>query len=209
MAPRFIARQLSHLAGWFSGVIRFLMNRHNSSMNAFAVKLVEPVPSDRVLEIGFGGGLNLSALIRQAKFVAGIDRSHDVVTWARRRFSGAVSERRAEFGTGSVEALPFRGAAFDKVCTVNTVYFWTSLDAGFAEIYRVLKAGGRAVIGFLPKQHMDRMGYPVDIFTTRESHDVVTALERAGFTDIGVERPAPETPWNVIVATKPVCGRAA
>src|SRR5215470_11559587 len=203
MAPRFIARQLSHPAGWFSGVIRFLMNRHNSRMNAFALRMVEPAPSDHVLEIGFGGGLNLPSLIRSTKFVAGVDLSHDVVAWARRRFSRAVSDGRAEFGTGAVEALPFGAAAFDKVCTVNTVYFWTSLDAGFAEIYRVLKAGGRAVIGFLPKQHMDRMGYPTDIFTTRASHDVVTALERVGFTDIGIERPEPMTPWNVVVATKP------
>jgi len=208
MAPRFIARQLSHPAGWFNVVIRFLMNRHNSRMNAFAVKMVEPAPSDRVLEIGFGGGLNLPSLIGRAGFVAGIDRSHDVVAWARRRFSGAVSGGRAEFGTGTVEALPFGADAFDKVCTVNTVYFWTSLDAGSAEIYRVLKSGGRAVIGFLPKQHMDRMGYPVDIFTTRAANDVIMALERVGFTDIGVERPAPETLWNVVVATKPACRSA-
>ena len=67
----------------------------------------------------------------------------------------------------------------------------------------MLKAGGRAVVGFLPKQHMDRMAMPVDIFTTRAPNDVVASLERAGFTDIGVERPKPATPWNVVVATKP------
>jgi arsenite methyltransferase len=206
MAPRFVARQLAQPTGVFGGVIRFLMNRRNARMNAFALRMLDPAPSDRVLEIGFGGGVTLPSLISKAGYVAGIDRSRDVVASARRRFAGAVRAGRAEFGAGSVEALPFDPASFDKVCTVNTVYFWASLDAGFAEIYRVLKAGGRAVIGFLPKPYMDRMGMPADIFTARAAYDVVTALERVGFADIGVERPEPTTPWNVVVATKPWMG---
>jgi ubiquinone/menaquinone biosynthesis C-methylase UbiE len=35
---------------------------------------------------------------------------------------------------------------------VNTVYFWKTLDAGFAEVHRVLKPGGRAVVGFSKKK---------------------------------------------------------
>src|SRR5262245_48072268 len=139
MAPRFVARQLSHPTGLFGGVIRLLMNRRNARMNAFAVKMLEPARSDRVLEIGFGGGVTLPQLIAQAGFVAGLDRSGDVVAAARRRFAGAVRAGRAEFGTGAVEALPYDAGVFDKVCTVNTVYFRRSLDAGFAEIFRVLK----------------------------------------------------------------------
>ncbi|MEO8924866.1 MAG: methyltransferase domain-containing protein, partial [Caldimonas sp.] len=65
-------------------------------------------------------------------------------------FHEAVSSGRAEFREGSVEALPFEAKSFDKVRTVNAVYFWSLLAAGFAEIHRVLSPGGRAVIGFLP-----------------------------------------------------------
>ena len=98
--------------------------------------------------------------------------------------------------------MPFNEAAFDKICTVNTVYFWTSLEAGFAEIYRVLKSGGRAIVGFLPKEKMDRMGMPSDIFTTRAPGDVVVAMRQAGFHNIRIERPTPKTAWNVLVATR-------
>src|SRR6478736_8563116 len=85
-------------------------------------------------EIGFGGGSTLAALLNTAAFVAGVDRSRDVISWAKRHFAKAIESGRAEFRQGNVESLPFNEAAFDKVCTVNTVYFWTSLDAGFAEI---------------------------------------------------------------------------
>ena len=202
MAPRFIARQLSRPNGFLGAVIRHLMNHHNARMNAFAVRELGLDPSDRVLEIGFGGGVTLPSLIEAAAFVAGIDRSIDVVDWAQRRFSKPIKAGRAEFRQGNVEALPFETAAFDKVCTVNTVYFWTSLDAGFGEIHRVLKPRGRVVVGFLPKDRMDRMGMPQDIFTTRALSDVIEALTRAGFSRARVDRPEPQTPWNVIVASR-------
>ena len=101
-----------------------------------------------------------------------------------------------------MEELPFEASSFGKVCTVNTVYFWNSLDAGFAEMHRVLSPGGRVVVGFLPKERMDRMGMPKDIFTSRAPEDVIDALTKAGFSDVRIERPEPTTAWNVLVATR-------
>jgi len=118
------------------------------------------------------------------------------------RFRKAVNAGRAEFRVGTIENLSCAAASFDKVCTVNTIYFWESLDAGFVEIRRVLRPGGLAVIGFLPKEHMDRMGMPSDIFTTRSSDEVSTAIERAGFSQVRIERRAASTAWNVVLATR-------
>jgi arsenite methyltransferase len=178
-----------------------LMNRHNAKLNAFAVRQLELTSTDRVLEIGFGGGVTLPPLIAVAAFVGGVDRSPSMVRQAKARFSGAVSAGRADFREGNVEKLPFEAASFGKVCSVNTVYFWSSLDAGFAEIHRVLSPGGLVVVGFLPKERMDRMGMPTDIFTSRTPDEVITAMAKAGFSDVHVERPEPTTPWNVVVAT--------
>jgi SAM-dependent methyltransferase len=177
------------------------MNRHNAAMNAFAVQQLDLSSSDRVLEIGFGGGVTLPRLLERASFVAGLDRSQDIVERANRIFSQAIAGGRALFRDGAVESIPFDSAAFDKVCTVNTVYFWKSLKAGFAEIHRVLTPGGRVVVGFLPKEWMDKLNMPVDIFTARTPQDVVDALASSGFTDVRIERPKPTTAWNVIVAT--------
>jgi len=200
MPPRIVAQQLSHPTGLFGRLMGRLMNRHNAKMNAFALELLELTPADRVLEIGFGGGVTLSTLIERAGFVAGIDRSQVMAERAKAQYAGDVAAGRAEFREGTIEALPFEAASFDKVCTVNTIYFWRSLEVGFAEIHRVLTPGGRAVIGFLPKSHMDRMGMPRDIFTARATEDVVAALENEGFVSLRVERPQPKTPWNVVVA---------
>lgn len=188
--------------GPLGSLVMQLMNRGNARMNAFAVRQLELARPDRVLEIGFGGGLTLPSLLEGAAFVAGVDRSPDVVRRAKSKFSEAIAGGRADFREGSVEALPFGAGSFAKVCTVNTVYFWSALGAGCSEIHRVLKPGGRVVIGFLPKERMDQMGFPKDIFTSRSPDEVVAALAQAGFNSIRIERPEPATPWNVVVATR-------
>lgn len=202
MPPRFIAEQLSHPSGIFAPIIGFLMNRHNRRMNAFAVTCLDAQSGDRLLEVGFGGGLTLHPLIERAGHYCGLDRSRDVVALASKRYAKAVADGRAEFQQGAIEDMPFPAATFDKVMTVNTVYFWTSLEAGFRQLHRVLVPGGRAVIGFLPKEHMDRMKMPTDIFTTRYLEDVRAAMIGAGFVDLESKRPQAETAWTVVVARR-------
>jgi len=169
----------------------WLMNPHNLKMNAFAVEQLEPSPADRVLEVGFGGGVALRSLVGRVSFVGGVDLSREMVEWAKAKYSTALTASRADFREGSVEAIPFGSVSFGKAFSVNTVYFWRSLDAGFTEIHRVLAPGGRLVIGFLPKEWMDRLGHPPDIFTARTPNEIVAALTACGFMHVHVERLTP------------------
>lgn len=209
LAPRFVAKQLSRPTGFGGWVIRNLMNRGNARLNAYALEQLGLTPQDRVLEIGFGGGVALSSLLQKARYVCGIDRSDNAVTAARRHFADEVAAQRAEFRTGTVEALPLAEASFDKVLTVNTVYFWTSLFGGLAEIARVLRPDGRIALGFLPKAQMHRMNMPRDIFTPRDPEDVTAALARAGFTNVELRQPTQGVGWMVATAVRAKNARAA
>jgi arsenite methyltransferase len=200
MLPRFIARQLSHPKGVLGRFVARLMNRHNSAMNAFVVRQLEMGPTDRVLDVGFGGGVALPLLLANAAYVAGVDPSPAMVEGASKKFADAIKAGRAGFQQASVDALPFGTATFGKACTVNTVYFWASLGVGFAELHRVLLPGGRLVVGFFPKEWMDRMGYPGDIFTSRTPDEIIGALVDAGFRDVRAQRSDTTTQWNVVVA---------
>ncbi len=202
MTLRLIARQLSRPTGFFGGIMGRLMNRHNARLNAFAVQHLEVTSADRVLEIGFGGGVNLPLFVARAAFLAGLDRSPDVVARAQSKYAAAVSAGRAEFREGNVEKIPFDAGSFTKVCTVNTIYFWRSLEAGFSEIHRVLSPGGRVVVGFVPKERMDRMKMPADIFTSRSPEDVIAAMRSVGFADARFEPPQQSAPWYAAIATR-------
>ena len=189
MLARFIAQQLSKPEGLGGKLVRPFMNRVNAPLNKFAMDQLRIQASDRVLEIGFGGGLTLKPLLAQARFVCGVDPSADVVAIARRRFAASVSTGRAEFQEGAVEALPLPDEAFNKVLTVNTVYFWPSLELGMSEIRRVLAPSGRGVLGFTPLERMDRMNLPGDIFTSRSAEAIENALQRTGFIEVEMHAP--------------------
>jgi len=202
MPPRFIAEQLAHPRGLRGWLVRRGMNRGNALANAFALDQLELQATDKVLEVGFGGGLNIQRLLDQGASVTGVDRSKDAVASAHRQFAQEGLAGRASFLLGEVEALPLADSSFSKAITVHTVYFWTSLDTGFQELYRCLQPGGLLVVGYVPKEQMDRMAMPADIFTAREPASLSTAAAKAGFT-VEARRPDGSAPWTALVGRKP------
>jgi len=202
MAPRLIAQQLAHPSGFLGKILARSMNRRNAKMNFFAAEQLDLKPSDRVLEIGFGGGVALEYLIAKAGFVVGVDRSQTMVRQAKSRFSHAVARGRVVFHEGRLEGLPLENWSFEKVLTVNTIYFWNSLEIGFREIHRILSVGGNAAVGFLPKQKMDRMAFPKDVFTSRSPEEVILVMKRVGFRNIRLLKPEIKTAWSVVLGTR-------
>ncbi len=201
MPPRFVAQQLSHPRGIGGWLVRREMNRGNAHANAFALDQLDLQPTDRVLEIGFGGGLNIQRLLNHGASVVGVDRSQDSVAAADRRFARERTAGRASFIIGQVEALPLADSTFTKAVTVHTVYFWSSLERGFLELHRCLQPGGLLAVGFLPKAQMDLMDMPADLFTTRDPSTVVSAAAKAGFA-VETRRPEGSAQWIILLCRK-------
>lgn len=202
MPPRIVAENLALPRGFAGWLIAREMNRRNARMNAFALQTLAVAPGDEVLEIGFGGGLNLDALIAASRGFTGVDPSADMIEAAKRKHRRAVAAGRARFLEGRVEALPLAPASVDKAITVNTIYFWKSVDAGISEIARVLRPGGRLVVGFLPAEHMAKMNFPPEIFSLRTPEAVTAALSGHGFGEVQLRRPAPDTPWAAVTGLR-------
>ncbi len=57
---------------------------------------------------------------------------------------------RLSFVVGDVAALPFLDASLDLVTSSFSAHHWPDGAAGFAEIRRVLRPGGRAIVYDLP-----------------------------------------------------------
>lgn len=201
MPPRFIAEQLSHPRGLRGWLVRRGMNRGNARANAFALHQLQLQPNDKVLEVGFGGGVNIERLLHESASLVGVDRSKDAVSAANRRFARERSQGRASFMLGEVEALPLADESCTKAVTVHTVYFWTSLDRGFRELYRCLQPGGLLIVGFVPKTRMEAMGMPLDVFTPRDPEDLSSVASQAGFL-VSIRRPDSPEPWMVLAGRK-------
>lgn len=104
-------------------------------------------PRDRVLEVGCGCAVIMKHLLpRVAEFV-GVDLSEGVLEIARRSLPGVA------FHHASAAKLPFPDASFDKYFSYQSFHLFDTMDVGRAaieEIRRVLRPGGRALIGQVP-----------------------------------------------------------
>lgn len=85
---------------------------------------------------------------RQGAEVVGVDISDPVVRMARAEFAGAPL--RAV--NADVRALPFSDGSFDAIYSMGTIEHFPETEDAVRELFRVLKPGGRAIVG-VPNRH--------------------------------------------------------
>jgi ubiquinone/menaquinone biosynthesis C-methylase UbiE len=103
----------------------------------------------RVLEVGCGPGHLSTRLARQHGLdVTGLDLDPAMIERARANADrrGADGQRRPSFLVGDVASLAFPEDSFDLVVSTFSMHHWTDPTAGLAEIGRVLRPGGRALV---------------------------------------------------------------
>jgi 2-polyprenyl-3-methyl-5-hydroxy-6-metoxy-1,4-benzoquinol methylase len=96
----------------------------------------------QVLDAGTGGGRLLEALAARGWSVTGADVSEAMIELARRRVPDA------KLVVAPVEHLPFGEGSFDAVAALGVLEFAQDLDAALAELARVLRPGGPAVVSW-------------------------------------------------------------
>jgi ubiquinone/menaquinone biosynthesis C-methylase UbiE len=184
---RFMAAQLRKPSGWFGSVImRRMLNRMNIEIVTSTLARLELQPQHDVLEIGFGGGAALALVAKQLTtgVASGVDFSPEMVTAAQSRFKNEISNGRIRVQFGDVSQLPFSSASFDRVFTINTIYFWPDPSQAFAEIRRVLKPAGLAVIALRSRENMQRVALTQHGFRLFDPDEVRQLMQDAGFHNI-------------------------
>lgn len=180
-----ISRQLSNPGGIAGKFVASLMAAGNKQMYDY-VLLNSGNIGQKVLEIGFGGGLHFKKILGQTKdgTLRGIDKSRTMVKLASRKNLPLINNKRLQLSQGDSCSLPYHDEEFDTVISLNTIYFWREPQLDMDQIYRVLNSGGRLLIGFNSKQIMINNGYKKKYFNFYEPDEVENLIRKAGFNKI-------------------------
>ncbi len=202
------ARQLGHPSGPLGRLITNGLNVFNKAVMAGSIAALQAQPGDQVADIGFGGGYGLQALLGQVGphgHVYGIDVSTTMITKAHKRFEEYLANDRLRLIEASMRDLPIEAATFDGVVTVNTIYYIEDqeLTESFAEVARVLRPGGKFVVGAADSSYIESTPWR-DGLIKRSRAEVEAIIEQAGFTTSDHRRVGEsDRAFHVYVAERP------
>jgi SAM-dependent methyltransferase len=217
LPPAEMARLLGKPEGEAGRAIGERLNRVNADITAAVYQRLQLREGDHVLEIGFGNGRLLPALLAYADDLTyvGLDIAETMVTEAIAFNAELVAAGQASFRLASAEAVPCPDESFDKVFAVNVIYFWPDPVKALSEMRRMLRSGGMSVIAAVkpdtdqPPPPFAREEYG---FRVRDGATVAALHRDAGFGYIELDdyeeittRPD-GTPWTrryAIVIARP------
>lgn len=178
-----ISKQFHKPTGVGGKLVTFVMNRQNQQLYNGAELELKLHGTETVLDIGFGNGYLLNRLVGRynCRFY-GIDISSDMLNAASNRNRKHIDAGRMTLLIGSAENTGLADSLIDKAYTVNTVYFWSSLNAGLSEIWRILKPGGIFVNALYSKKMLDGLPLANKGYAKYEIDELLQAGKDNGFT---------------------------
>ena len=105
-------------------------------------KTTSSIEATRVLDVGCGTGRFTEHLAARFGVVIGLDLAQEMLVIAARRVHGA-------FVRGNAVALPFGDGQFDMAVAITLCEFTSQPAAVVSELVRVVRPGGRVVVGSL------------------------------------------------------------
>jgi ubiquinone/menaquinone biosynthesis C-methylase UbiE len=146
--------QFKRPTGVLGSAVGHLMALKNRARGRWVIERLGLQTGMRVLEVGCGPGADaahvLSLLGTSGSYV-GVDASDVMVRQASARNRGAVRRGRASFVLRDISDGLELEPTFDVGFSINCAQFWPNLDAGLAEMRRVIRQGGRIVVAVQPR----------------------------------------------------------
>jgi SAM-dependent methyltransferase/glycosyltransferase involved in cell wall biosynthesis len=112
-------------------------------------------PGDHVLDFGAGSCFVSELLNRFGYLTVALDIDRDLLAIGQERLAmdSRCDRERSQFVAGDGMQLPFQDASFDGLVCMNALHHMPDYRATLAEMFRVLKPGGRAVFSEPGEEH--------------------------------------------------------
>lgn len=176
-------------------------------METFADEFVDRLDVDattEALEVAAGSGALTQALAKRVKSLLATDFAPDMVELLRERVRGTGAEN-VDCEVMDGQALALDDDSFDRAACSFALMLFPDRARGFAELRRVLRPGGRAMVSgwagpdkfeafglFLDAMraafpHMPPPPTPPPVFSLSDLTDFKAQMEASGFKDVEVD----------------------
>ena len=208
--PNFVSKIFSNTRkpeGFFGRLMVAGMNGgSHAAMASWGLDLGNVPTEGEIIDIGCGGGANLSRLMDRSLYakVTGVNYSPVSVEKTRKVNADAIAEGRCKVLEASVASLPFKDDTFAMATAFEMVYFWLDIEKSFAEVLRILVPGGRFLIvneddGL--SGNNEKWEKMIEGMHTYTPEELQTHLAAVGFRDIAVHRNESRY-WLCVTAVK-------
>ena len=173
-----IASQLKHPSGEKGIEMGNMMNETNINMTRHSIQNLNISTGNKILELGHGNAGHVEFLFEQAKDLKyyGLEMSELMFQEARQTNRNFVSQKQAFFSLYEGNIIPFENESFDKIYTVNTIYFWQEPEKLLLEIYRVLKPNGNFCLTFAEEDFMKTLPFTqfeFKLYSTEKAEELI------------------------------------
>jgi ubiquinone/menaquinone biosynthesis C-methylase UbiE len=144
-------------------------------------------PGDRVVDVGCGPGRFLREAVGRGAEAVGVDPSPRMRRMAV-RFTPARLRPAVTVLDGTAERLPLGDGSATVAWAVASVHHWADVDAGLAELRRVLAPGGRLLL--VERLARPRSWFSSHALTWERAEQLAARAAAAGFSDATAERHA-------------------
>lgn len=182
------------------------MNVGHAKVADWGLEHIGALEPKRVVDLGCGGGRNAHEMMRiyPAAHVTALDYSRVSVEKAKAYNKDMISAGRCTVLQADVSDLRLKADAFDLATAFETIYFWPGLEPCFAQVARILRAGGVFMVcnesdGTDPTS----LKYEkiIDGMKNHTVAEIETALRASGFSKVTSDH-HPSKPWIVVLAVK-------
>lgn len=179
-----------------SGNVAEMEQQHRPVAEKLVVRM-DLAADDSVLEVGCGEGWlcrRLAGICTEGA-VVGVDVSEEMINLARGK---AADAGNLMFAVGAAEEIPWAEDYFTRVVSIESAYYWFSLERAARELFRVTAYGGRVFLLLSyyqenPHAHhwREHVGFPFHLMSAQEWTEMLTNF---GFQQVATERIVDDTP---------------
>lgn len=154
-----LAAQLRKPEGLIGVEVAEEIYKTNRNIIRSTIDLLGLKGNDLVLEIGHGNGSHIDSLFQKEMNIIyhGLELSKLMHNEAQKINQPKITSKRAYFQHYNGKKFPYNDRSFDKIFTINTLYFWDDPIQFLAEVRRVLKDNGLFSVTFASEETLAKL----------------------------------------------------